>query len=51
MASSKNPLYVDIMALHPEVTGSCIFCVVKNSYTREKVKFIVDCGLFQEREH
>lgn len=51
MAGSKNPLYVDIMALHPEVTGSCIFCVVKNSYTREKVKFIVDCGLFQEREH
>lgn len=42
--------YCDIMALHPEVTGSCIFCVVKMP-DGKKFKFVVDCGLFQEREY
>ena len=51
MSGSKNPLYVDIMALHPEVTGSCIFCVVKDAILKKSVKFVVDCGLFQELAH
>ena len=38
MSGSKNPLYVDIMALHPEVTGSCIFCVVKDAILKKSVK-------------
>ena len=46
----KNRFYVDIMALHPEVTGSCnlIICKLPNN---ETIRFIVDCGLFQEREY
>ena len=46
----KNRLYVDIMSAHPEVTGSCILCVVKYQ-TGEKIKFVVDCGLFQEEKY
>lgn len=47
---TKNKFYVDIMCLNEEVTGSCHLCVVKfpNGNT---VKFIVDCGLFQEEEY
>lgn len=46
----KERFYCDIMAMHPEVTGSCILTIVKfpDSST---IKFVVDCGLFQEREH
>ena len=51
MRGSKNPLYVDIMALHPEVTGSCLFCVVKDAILKKTVKFVVDCGLFQEAKY
>lgn len=42
-----NQLYVDIMALHSEVTGSCILIIVKfpNGCTK---RILVDCGLFQE---
>lgn len=47
---NKARMYLDIMALNPEVTGSCFLCVVKLP-TRESVKFIVDCGLFQEEEY
>ena len=50
MAGTKTRAYVDIMALHPEVTGSCIICVVKFK-TGEKIKFAVDVGLFQEEEY
>lgn len=46
----KNRIYVDIMSTHPEVTGSCILCIVKYS-TGEKIKFVVDCGLFQEEKY
>ncbi len=42
--------YADIMAVHPEVTGSCMLVVVKYPDGSGN-KFIVDCGLFQEREH
>ena len=43
-------LYMDIMALHKEVTGSCILVIIKfpNGTTK---KIIVDCGLFQESEY
>lgn len=49
---SKNydSFYCDIQGLHSEVTGSCILCVVRLP-SGEKIKFIVDCGLFQEREY
>lgn len=50
---SQNPrfrFYADIMALHPEVTGSCHLVVVKFPDGRT-TKFMVDFGLFQEEEH
>ena len=47
---SKERFYVDIMALQPEVTGSCNLVIV-NYPNGEKVRFIVDCGLFQENEY
>lgn len=46
----KERFYVDIMAAHPEVTGSCNLIIVKFP-DGETVKFIVDCGLFQEKEY
>ncbi len=42
--------YVDIMAMHDEVTGSCILVIVKFPDGRT-LRFVVDCGLFQEREY
>lgn len=45
---SKERFYADIMALQPEVTGSCNLVIVKYP-NGESSKFIVDCGLFQER--
>ena len=47
---SKERFYADIMALQPEVTGSCNLVIVKYP-SGESTKFIVDCGLFQEREY
>lgn len=47
---NQNRFYVDIMALHPEVTGSCNLCVVKFP-NGESRRFVVDCGLFQEIEY
>ncbi len=47
---NKAELYLDVVALHKEVTGSCILCTVRFP-DREKVKFIVDCGLFQEEKY
>lgn len=46
----KERFYVDIMALQEEVTGSCNLVVVKYP-NGETTRFIVDCGLFQEREY
>lgn len=42
-----NRLYVDVIALHSEVTGSCMLLIVKfpNGCTK---RLILDCGLFQE---
>ena len=47
---NKARMYLDIMALNPEVTGSCFLCIAKFP-NKESVKFIVDCGLFQEEEY
>ena len=46
----KERLYVDIIATQPEVTGSCNLVIVKypNCTT---TRFIVDCGLFQEKDY
>lgn len=48
--SSKSPFHVDLMAVHPEVTGSCNLAIVKYP-DGETTRFIVDCGLFQEKEY
>lgn len=50
MGSNNNRLYVDIMSISHEVTGSCNFCVVKFP-NRQTIKFAVDCGLFQEKDY
>ena len=46
----KERFYADIMAMHPEVTGSCNLVIVKfpNGETR---RIVVDCGLFQEKAY
>ena len=46
----KERFYVDIMATHPGVTGSCNLMNAKFP-NGESLKFIVDCGLFQERKY
>ncbi len=46
----KDRIYADVMAIHPEVTGSCHQVVAKLP-NKETIKFIVDCGMFQEREY
>lgn len=42
--------YIDVMALHKEVTGSCILLIIKfpNGDTK---RILIDCGLFQEAEY
>jgi len=47
---SNNRFYVDIMAMHQEVTGSCFLCVVKFPNS-ETTRFFVDCGMYQEKEY
>lgn len=42
--------YVDVMALHPEVTGSCNVVTVRLPGGK-KIHFIVDCGLFQDEKY
>lgn len=46
----KERFYADVMAMHPEVTGSCNLVIVKLP-NAETIRFVVDCGLFQEREY
>ena len=46
----KERFYADVMAIHPEVTGSCNLVIVKLP-NAETIRFVVDCGLFQEREY
>lgn len=47
---SKNRFYADIMSMHQEVTGSCNLIIVKFP-DGEATRFVVDCGLFQERKY
>ena len=49
MSNSCRP-YVDIMALHDGVTGSCIPVVAKFP-NRETVQHVVDFGMIQEEEY
>lgn len=46
----KNRFYVDIMAMHEEVTGSCNLIIAKFP-DGNTVRFVVDCGIFQERKY
>lgn len=47
---NANRFYVDIMALHKEVTGSCIINIIKFPDGSTK-KVLIDCGLFQEMDY
>ncbi len=47
---NKTNMYADIISLHNEVTGSCIICTVRFP-NKKKIKFLVDCGLFQEENY
>ena len=47
---NKADMYLDVTALHEEVTGSCILCTVRYP-DASKTQFIVDCGLFQEEKY
>ena len=47
---SKERFYADISTQCNEVTGSCHLVVVKLP-NGETMKFVVDCGLFQEKEN
>ena len=46
----KERFYADVMAMHPEVTGSCNLVIAKFP-NNETIRFVVDCGLFQEKEY
>lgn len=48
--NTKADMFADIVALHSEVTGSLIYCSVRLP-NQEKLKFLVDCGLFQEEKY
>lgn len=47
---NKSRFHADIMAMHPEVTGSCILVILKLP-NRETLRIVVDCGLFHERKY
>lgn len=47
---NSSRFYIDIMALHDEVTGSCILNIIKFPDGTTK-RLLVDCGLFQEAEY
>lgn len=46
----KYRFHVDIMVVHDGVTGSCIIVIVKFP-NGETLRFVVDCGLFQEKKY
>jgi len=48
--ANKNRFYADIMALHPEVTGSSILINISFPNGNRK-KVLVDCGLFHEKNY
>ena len=45
-----SDFYYEITALHNEVTGSCFVVVVHYPDARKTI-FLVDCGLFQEKDY
>ena len=45
----KDRFYADVMALHPQVTGSCNI-VTTRFPDGKKFHFVTDCGLFQGRD-
>ena len=45
---SKTKFYADLMAFNSEVTGSCTLCSVRFP-DDVHVRFLVDCGMFQEK--
>lgn len=47
---NSSRFYMDIMAFHKEVTGSCILNVIKFPDGSTK-KVLIDCGLFQESKY
>lgn len=49
MGSIRPKFCADVMAFHPEITGSFILIVVKYP-NGTSTKFIVDCGLIQEKK-
>lgn len=46
----KSSFYVEVRSLHSEVTGSCYVCKVSFA-NGEKKFFLVDVGMFQEKEY
>jgi len=49
--SQKERFYADIMAMHSEVTGSCNLVIAKLPDGETTIRFVVDCGLFQEETY
>lgn len=47
---NKSKFYANIEAMHSEVTGSCILTSVTFP-DGNKLRFLVDCGLYQEKEY
>lgn len=47
---NKSKFYANIEAMHDEVTGSCILTSVTFP-DGNKLRFLVDCGLYQEKEY
>lgn len=47
---NSSRFYVDTMAFHKEVTGSCILNIIRFPDNRTK-RVLIDCGLFQECEY
>ena len=50
MSYKKRNPYCQITSLNPEVTGSCHLVTI-NYPDGRKTNFIVDCGMFQEKEY
>lgn len=47
--SYKANMYLDYEVMHDKVTGSCILCKLR--LPNKTIFFLVDCGLYQEKEY
>ncbi len=45
----KANMYLDYEIMHDKVTGSCILCKLR--LPNKIISFLVDCGLYQEKEY